>query len=43
MDSPWAIPALCLIAVVHVVFSVAIAAARWRRAGQVRRSGTQVL
>lgn len=43
MDSPWVIPALCVIVVVHVVFSAALAAARWRRAGRVRRSGTQVL
>lgn len=43
MDSPWAIPALCVIAIVHVVFSVAIAAARWQRGGRVRRSGTEVI
>lgn len=39
----WVLPAMCVIGLVHVVFSVALAAARWQRAGGVRRSGTDVL
>lgn len=41
--SPWIVPGLCVIGLVHVVLGVALAAARWRRVGTIRHSGTEVL
>lgn len=39
----YVLPALCAIGLVHVVFGVVIAAARWQRAGAVQDSGTDIL
>ena len=39
----WVIPAVCVIGLVHVAFGIALGAARWQRAGKVRRSGTEIL
>lgn len=41
--SIWVVPAMCAIVGVHVVFGVVIAAARYKRAGELHDAGVQVL